>query len=315
MSGQTAHTTHVVYVATSVDDSDYVIDFPDGKDVGDNYIMDSDENEVDLGIVDTGEDYNVNYDEFAGLGELHGRDPYMVHFTDEEKGGEGGQGFLAITDCACSRTLAGKTWMASFLRHLKAEHIPFFVLPQEEIFKFGGKKLYPSKMAVVTWLSIKNKWFLVKISVVSADVPLLLSRVALAELGMNYNIAKGLADFASLGVSQVSLIMSSSGHPQVSVTGTKPDLLTWPERVDWSLTEIFVPQLQEVYMVSPQPQSHLFYPKKLTKAVHDMLIAEPLHHEAFLNWWRSKDHYRDFWIEIPEYMYRIHVTPRSKNIL
>ena len=66
-------------------------------------------------------------------------------------------------------------------------------------------------------------------------------------------------------------------------------------------------------MVSPQPESQLFYPKKLTEAVHDMLIAEPLHHEAFLNWWRSKDYYRDFCIETPEYMYRIHVTPRRTS--
>ena len=72
---------------------------------------------------------------------------------------------------------------------------------------------------------------------------------------MNYNIAKGLADFGTLGVSQVSLIMNSSGHPQISVTGTKPALLLWPERIDWSLTEIFVPQSQEVYMVSRRSRS------------------------------------------------------------
>ena len=159
--------------------------------------------------------YNVNYEMNKPLemGGLDLRTSHVVYFTDEEKGEKEGSSFLAITDCACSRTLAGKTWMTSFLRYLKAEHIPFFVLPQEEVFKFGGERLYPSKMAIVTWLAIKNKWFLAKISVVSADVPLLLSRAALAELGMNYNIAKGLADFGTLGVSQVSLIMSSSGHP------------------------------------------------------------------------------------------------------
>lgn len=39
---------------------------------------------------------------------------------------------------------------------------------------------------------------------------LLLSRAALASLGMTYDIAKGLADFAVLGARQVSLIMSCS---------------------------------------------------------------------------------------------------------
>ena len=136
------------------------------------------------------------------------------------------------------------------------------------------------KVAVVTWLAIKETWFLIKISVVSAEVPLLLSWPALAELGMQYDIAKGVANFARLNVQQVCLINSASGHPQVSVIGARPAHMTWPERVDWSLTEVYEPAAQEACMASSREE--LFFPKKVPNSVHDMLVND----EAFLSWWR-----------------------------
>ena len=133
---------------------------------------------------------------------------------------------------------------------------------------------------MVTWLAIKETWFLIKISVVSAEVPLLLSWPALAELGMQYDIAKGVANFARLNVQQVCLINSASGHPQVSVIGARPAHMTWPERVDWSLTEVYEPAAQEACMASSREE--LFFPKKVPNSVHDMLVND----EAFLSWWR-----------------------------
>ena len=164
--------------------------------------------------------------------------------------------------------------------HQKEHRVSYFVLKQNETFKFGGEKLYPSKVAVVTWLAIKEAWFLIKISVVSAEVPLLLSWPALAELGMQYDIAKGVANFARLNVQQVCLINSASGHPQVSVIGARPAHMTWPERVDWSLTEVYEPAAQEACMASSREE--LFFPKKVPNSVHDMLVND----EAFLSWWR-----------------------------
>ena len=93
--------------------------------------------------------------------------------------------------------------------------------------------------------------------------------------------------------------MSASGHPQVAVTSKKTPFLSWPERCDWSLTEIYVPTTQAVYMAASGEQ--LFIPKKLSAGVRDMLSSEPFNHETFLHWWRSKQYYRDFWIETPHY--------------
>ena len=128
---------------------------------------------------------------------------------------------------------------------------------------------------------------------------------------MRYDIAQGVADFSHLHVHSVRMIMSASGHPQVAVTSKKTPFLSWPERCDWSLTEIYVPTTQAVYMAANGEQ--LFIPKKLSAGVHDMLSREPFHHETFLHWWRSKQYYRDFWIETPHHLYRIHVTPRRSS--
>ena len=54
----------------------------------------------------------------------------------------------------------------------------------------------------------------------------------------------------------------------------------------------------------------LFYPKNLTTGVFAMLTADVLRPETFLHWWQHCDHQRDFWVETPEFLGRIHVTPR-----
>lgn len=96
---------------------------------------------------------------------------HVVYYTGNNAK-EPNTDFLAITDCACSRTLAGRKWAGHFIKFIKENHVPYFLMEQNEVFKFGGEKLYPSKAALVTWLAINNEWFLAKISVVGADVPL-----------------------------------------------------------------------------------------------------------------------------------------------
>ena len=120
-----------------------------------------------------------------------------------------------IADCACSRTLAGSRWIKDYVAILKEHGVPYFVINQDEVFKFGGPRLYPSKKAVIGWLRINAKWFAVKISVVSANVPLLLSRPALASLGTNYRMEDNRADFTNLGLKDIQLQFTLTGHPKV----------------------------------------------------------------------------------------------------
>ena len=159
---------------------------------------------------------------------------HVVFFSDIED-------LVTIVDCACSRTLAGTAWARRYVEKLKEEKIPYIVIEQEENFKFGGPKIYPSRRAVVSWLAIKGKWFMIKISVVAANVPLLLSRPALAALGMNYKMENNVADFTKLNLEEISLGFTATGHPRVNAVDFGSSAPDWPEKVDWSVTEVYVP--------------------------------------------------------------------------
>ena len=233
---------------------------------------------------------------------------HVVFYTDNE-------GLETIVDCACSRTLAGSSWARRYLEKLKQEKVPYIVITQEENFKFGGPTIYPSRRAIVSWLAVKGKWFMVKISVVAANVPLLLSRPVLASLGMHYKMEENMADFTKLGLQGVALGFTSTGHPRVDAVDFGPEVPSWPERVDWSVTEIHVPDLAhgavEAYMASAASGGgfSLFYPK-VRGHVHEMLTRDVLPPEPFLHWWREQTLARDFWIETEDNLFRIHITPR-----
>ena len=222
-----------------------------------------------------------------------------------------------VVDCACSRTLAGVAWCKKYLEVLKKFGIPYIVIEQEEHFKFGGPRLYPSTRAIVGWLAIAGRWFMIKISIVSAQVPLLLSRPVLASLGMNYKMDTNVADFPKLKLVDVALSFTASGHPKVNALdfGETPQVPTWPEGVDWSVTEVHIlapdAEASRAYMVHAAPgiNCRLFYPK-VHGHVMEMLSNDVLAPETFLHWWNQQVHSRDFWIEDEDYMIRVHVTPR-----
>ena len=226
---------------------------------------------------------------------------HVVYFTSKYEKKE--QGYYGITDCACARTLAGLPWCKAFMHYLREKNIPYIILTQNENFKFGGAKLYPSTQALVTWLCICGGWFLLKVSVVNTDVPLLLSRAVLAKLGMNYNLANNTATFGALGGQEIQLNMTQAGHPEVCITYSESGWPTWPDCVDWSLTEIFIPQAAGAYMVradaadSLERGQKLFFPKKIDPVIRDIITKDMFSAEVFLNWWRNKDHLRDFWVE------------------
>lgn len=128
-----------------------------------------------------------------------------------------------ITDCACSRTLAGGGWLAKYFAAADKFGIPYFPVEQTEVFKFGGKKLFPSDTAWVLWFNVEGRWLLVKVSEVAAEVPLLLSRLTLARMQMKYDLEANSADFMALGLKGVQLKTTTSGHPALSVTSPALD--------------------------------------------------------------------------------------------
>ena len=118
-------------------------------------------------------------------------------------------------------------------------------------------------------------------SAISVDVPLLISRTALASLGTNYDIRENTADFFAL---ELGL------HPSLDVTSFAGAAPEYPEKIDWSLTEVFVNpidsnQCGEVYMASSLDRGwhRLFYPK-IEDHLEELMASEHFSGETFLNW-------------------------------
>ena len=241
---------------------------------------------------------------------------HVVFFTGQMLSGEK---LLGITDCACSRSLAGTTWLMHYFDFAEKADIPYFAIQQNEVFKFGGKKLFPSDTAWILWLNIGGTWMILKVAEVAAEVPLLLSRKALSDMKMKYDLEANVADFGALGLERVQLAITSSGHPALEIAGygskRRPN---WPS-VDWSVTETWIPSVSAVYMVRRDGHGGdptkawfpLFYPKDLTTGVYRMLVQDTINPETFLTWWHDCDQQRDFWVESEDYLDRIHVTPRK----
>ena len=222
---------------------------------------------------------------------------------------------VAITDSACSRSVAGSEWIKRLRENALAKGHHFEVVPQHEQFKFGGDKLFLSKKAWCFWLNICGKWFILKVSEVDADVPLLLSRPALAQLGMRYDLPANVASFEALNLTEVPLQTTLTGLPAVPVASSSSPAPRWPKGVKWDLVEIFVPSEKVAYMVRHagdvvEAPKKLFYPKKMDPMVMHNLSAEHLCPEWFQGWWRENKILRDFWIEGDFYIDRIHVIPR-----
>ena len=70
---------------------------------------------------------------------------------------------VAITDCACSRSVAGSEWVKRLRANASAKGHRFVSVPQHGLFKFGGDKLFLSTKAWCFWLNIHGKWFLLKV--------------------------------------------------------------------------------------------------------------------------------------------------------
>ena len=125
----------------------------------------------------------------------HAQFCHVAYYT----GNHGQDTLYGITDCACSRTVAGRDWIKNMIKAADNRQISYFLMKQDEIFKFGGPDTFPSKRALVVWLEINGKPFALKISEVNCTLPLLLSRGVLAGLGMRYDLEGHLGRLHEVG--------------------------------------------------------------------------------------------------------------------
>ena len=238
-----------------------------------------------------------------------------------------GEPLYAILDSACSKTVVGTAWLERYLGAVKGRGFEVDFVYERECFRFGAaSRIYESTYAAIILTNILGKWVAVKAAVVHGDLPLLMSRPALGHLGLVLDLGMNRARFRKLSEGELELIETSSGHPAVLIesdSNQKPDMSQLPK--SWEAHGTAVLSSREVYMTSCagdgdvggpmsssscSTSSKIFYDKKIDPAVRDMLVADVLNETVFLAWW-AKVELRDFWIETPEKLVRVHTTPRK----
>ena len=194
--------------------------------------------------------------------------------------------------------------------------------PDGECFKFGASRVFKADFAA--WLPVKvgSLWIVVRVAVVACDVPFLLGRPALKKLKAKIDLGGEHVGFGVLNGEDFPLVQAQGGHPAIAVFpdgGAKPPRLDWAQVRDLGRNNgVWYPSAVQAYMARAGVEQEikgegkkLFYAKKLPPAVQDMLGAKQVSSEAFLGWWKGTKVQKDFWIETPERLIRVHVVPRK----
>ena len=252
---------------------------------------------------------------------------------------EGRAPLLAITDTA--KTVAGAPWVETYLAAAKDVNFTPLVLDSKEAFKFGASRIFESAYSIVISFGLGSQVVQVKVAVVNGDVPLLLSRKVLGQLGMVLDVASNRADFRATGVQGLALHLTETGHPAIAVqpeqkpAGSNPgpwqdiELQLFPKCAQYTA---FVAESMSVEgdrellcgdnhvrervgsasvgLEAPQ-NPKLFFPKKIGLATHNMLLDDSLTPSSFMSWWENTKISNDFWVEGEHSLVRVHVVPRK----
>lgn len=242
---------------------------------------------------------------------------FMVggHRGGQEEPEAGGRRILAITDTACSKTVAGHSWYEEYCVVADRWGWSVEIVEEKDNFKFGASRIYTSSFAVWANFAVRGHAFRVKVAVVMCEVPLLFSKNVLARLGMIYNVADDTVDLKALGVEKHRLTKSPTGHPALVVSDYRTADFegTWAPDPD---VQFLLGDDRGAYRERPgevvghkQTQKTLFYPKKLPGSVTAMLQHKELRGGSFYLWWSGANQSRDFWCETDDEMIRVHVVP------
>ncbi|CAE7294300.1 GIP [Symbiodinium sp. CCMP2592] len=221
---------------------------------------------------------------------------------------------VGVADTACARTVAGTQWLQAYTDKI-AELGQRPVLQREaEAYRFGTGKIHYSSFYVVVNFELGDYVLQVRTSIITGDIPLLLSRTVLGKMGMVFDVEGGSADFKKLGLYNYKLLNTPSGHPAIPIVPAKAvsaapvlqveDIRLQPKE-----------QYMSVYAVAHSPHSTprytgIFHEKKLDPSVKDLLSQDCLQLDTFMTWWQQTPHDKDFWLETPDAWIRVHVVPR-----
>ena len=227
--------------------------------------------------------------------------------------------------------MAGQAWLERYTKAAKSRGIEVPLHPCDENFRFGASRVFHASYLATIMFQLRGSTVMIRVSIVNGEVPLLLSRSVLAELGMVFDMANLTADFRAVDVSKYRLLYTETGHPALPVNPQKSPNFVFPDPQQWGTDEIkIIPSRKQQYtafvlsgadsrgpgslldtIANTSEASKLFSSKKVSSIVHNMLTADILNPVLFSQWWSETQLSNDFWIETREVLYRIHVIPRK----
>ena len=174
---------------------------------------------------------------------------HVVHVTWEIEGYKN-KDLLAITDTACSRSVAGAAWVDTYLAEARRLGCDPQFTSCREAFKFGASKIFVASYGIILGFEMGGFKVALKVAVVNGDVPLLVSRSALGKMGMLLDVAENRASFKALAVEDLLLETTETGHPAFQI---KPSPLpkAFVQGPNWDSAEIKIFSQAEQYMGPP----------------------------------------------------------------
>ena len=123
------------------------------------------------------------------------------------------RGNIALCDTCCARTVAGERWLMNYMKRLNAMNIDFYMIDEDQAFRFGAGPKKQSKMAAIipTCVGHANQVLHLRVSMVQDDVPLLVSHRALRDMGAVMDLQKSSLHLQKLDKT-VPLRTTASGH-------------------------------------------------------------------------------------------------------
>ena len=117
-----------------------------------------------------------------------------------------------VLDSACTKTVAGVTWMREFLSTLsETEHTEATKSERKNnsVFRFGDGVETRSIKTVDLPVKICSKSFTIEVDVVPNDIPLLISKPSMSRMGMKIDFAANQAEICG---EVMPLNCTTSGH-------------------------------------------------------------------------------------------------------
>ena len=107
---------------------------------------------------------------------------------------------LALSDTCCARTVAGLRWIERHVALLRQRGESVFTVDEARPFRFGGGPRISSTHAVIMPIQLEGskRAATIRVSVVDQEIPLLLSKAVLKQMGMVMDLERGTVEFNNL---------------------------------------------------------------------------------------------------------------------